>query len=74
MNAMAQSYALLGMLAFLPFLESIDVLICFAQRRNVFVYNFIGALERCKLQLFTCYKNSDTKFNQDDFHAFNQLL
>jgi hypothetical protein len=71
---MAQPYVLPGMLALLPLLEAIDALICFAQRRDVFVCDFIGALEKCKLQLFTYYMNSDTKFNQDDFHAFNQLL
>jgi hypothetical protein len=71
---MAKPYTLLGMLALLPLLESIDALISFAQRRDVFVCDFIGALERCKLQLFTYYKNSDTKFNRDDFHAFNQFL
>jgi hypothetical protein len=31
-------------------------------------------LERCKIQLFTYYRNSDTKFCRDDFHDFNQLL
>jgi hypothetical protein len=74
LNAMAQPYALLGMLALLPLLEAIDALILFAQKRDVFVCDFIGALERCKIQLFTYYKNSDTKFYRDDFHAFNQLL
>jgi hypothetical protein len=71
---MAKPYTLLGMLALLPLLESIDALISFAQRRDVFVCDFIGALERCKLHLFTYYKNSDAKFNCDDFHAFNQLM
>ena len=68
------SYTLLGMLALLPLLEFIDALISFAQRRDVLVCDFIATLERCKLQLFTYYKNSDIEFNRDDFHAFNQLM
>ena len=71
---MKDPYALLGMLAILPLLEAIDTLICFSQSRNVFICDFIGALERCRGKLFTLYQNTETKFTQDNFYLFNMLL
>jgi hypothetical protein len=71
---MRDPYALMGMLAILPLLEAIDALVCFAQSRNVFICDFIAALERCRGQLFTLYGNESTKFKRDDFHSFNMLL
>ena len=42
--------------------------------RNVFICDFIGALERCHRQMFRLYKNVDTQFKKNDFHSFNMLL
>ena len=39
-----------------------------------FTCDFIGALERCRGQLFTLYQNVETKFKRDNFHSFNMLL
>lgn len=74
LDRMRDPYALMGMLAILPLLEAIDALVCFAQSRNVFICDFIAALERCRGQLFTLYGNESTKFKRDDFHSFNMLL
>jgi hypothetical protein len=74
LDHMRDPYALMGMLAILPLLEAIDALVCFAQSRNVFICDFIAALERCPGQLFTLYGNESTKFKRDDFHSFNMLL
>ena len=71
---MRDSYALLKMLVMLPLLEAIDALVCFEQSRNVFISDFIGALERCRGYLFTLYGNVSTKFKRDDFHLFNMML
>jgi hypothetical protein len=74
LDHMRDPYALMGMFAILPLLEAIDALVCFAQSRNVFICDFIAALERCRGQLFTLYGNESTKFKRDDFHSFNMLL
>ena len=61
------SYQCNGFYALLPLLEALDAL-------NVFIYDFIAALERCHGHIFTMYQNQDTRFRRDDFHAFNMLL
>ena len=71
---MRNPYGLFGMLALLPLLEALDALICFAQAQNVFICDFIAALEKCRNHIFTMYRNQDTRFRRDDFHAFNMLL
>ena len=53
-------YELLGMLALLPLLEVLDALICFAQARNVFICDFIAALESYRSHIFTMYQNQNT--------------
>lgn len=62
------------MLALLPMLESVDTLIQWAQKRDAFVCDFVGALSMCQSNLFTMYLNMDTTFRKDEFHAYNQVL
>ena len=40
----------------------------------MFICDFIGALERCRDELYTLYRNSETMFRRDDFHSFNMIL
>ena len=74
LGCMQDPYALLDMLAMLPLLEAINVMICFAQLRNVFICDFIGALEKCHQQLFRLHRKAETRFKRDGFHSFNMLL
>lgn len=67
-------YVLLGMLAFLPLLEAVDTLIQWAQKRDAFICDFVGALGTCQSSLFMFYLNEDTVFRKDEFHAYNQVL
>jgi len=62
------------MLALLPLLEEIDTLIQWAQRRDAFICDFVGALGTCQNKLFTLYLNVDTAFRKDEFHMYNQVL
>jgi hypothetical protein len=71
---MIDPYVLLGMMALLPLLEAVNSLIEFAQRRDIFICDFVAALETCHNQLFTYYMNQDTRWRRDDFHSFNQLI
>ncbi len=67
-------YVLLGMLALLPMLEAVDTLIQWAQKRDAFICDFVGALGICQTSLYTFYLNADTAFRKDKFHAYNQVL
>jgi hypothetical protein len=58
---MIDPYVLLGMMALLPLLEAVNSLIEFAQRRDIFICDFVAALETCHNQLFTYYMNQDTR-------------
>ena len=74
LDRMGDPYGLLGMLTMLPLLEAVNALICFAQACNVFIYDFIAALERCHGHLFILYQSEDTRFRRNDFYTFNMLL
>ena len=47
---------------------------CFAQKRDMYIGDFVAALLYCKRQLFTFYLDIDTAFRRDKFYAFNQIL
>lgn len=74
LSLLLDPYVLLGMMALLPMLESVDTLIQWAQKRDAYVCDFVGALGTCQSNLFTMYLNADTAFRKDDFHAYNQVL
>jgi hypothetical protein len=71
---MLDPYTILSMVAMLPLLEEIDVLVNFAQMRNVFISDFVGGLQTCQKRLFNLYMNCETAFRRDRFHGLNQLL
>jgi hypothetical protein len=74
LQKMLDPYTFLSMVAMLPLLEEIDVLVNFAQMRNVFISNFVGGLQTCQERLFNLYMNCETAFRRDRFHGLNQLL
>jgi hypothetical protein len=71
---MLDPYLLMEMMALLPLLEAIDTIVYWAQKSDIFICDFIAALEKYKLQLFTAYKNEDTKYKRDLFDSLNQLV
>ena len=74
LSLLLDPYILLGMLALIPMLQSVDTLIQWAQKKDAFVCDFVGALQTCQSNLFTMYLNADTSFRKDEFHAYNQVL
>ena len=71
---MSDPYVLLGMLTLLLLLESIDFLVAWAQKKDVYICDCASALQKCKQQVFIYYRISNTKYWRDDFHTFNLLL
>jgi hypothetical protein len=61
LERMVDPYVLLGMMALFPLLEAVNTLIEFAQRRNIFICDFVAALGKCHSQLFTYYMNQETR-------------
>jgi len=50
---MLDPYTLLGMVALMPLLETVDLLVMFAQKWNVYVCDFVAALKIAEGQLYT---------------------
>jgi len=67
-------YTLLGMMALLPLLDAVDNLVTFAQKRDVYVCDFLAALKTCQGQLYSMYEDSSTSFATDEFWSFKNLL
>jgi hypothetical protein len=66
-------YHVLGMTCLDPLLVAINVLCVYAQRRDIFVGDFVSALIQCQATLFEMYKSTKSAFLKDDFFAFKNL-
>ena len=67
-------YPLLGMCALLPLLEAVDTLVNFAQKRDIYICNFMVAMKICQASLYKMYEDKATLFSTDEFWSFNNLL
>jgi hypothetical protein len=50
LDCLVDPYVVLGMTCIIPLLECINVLIKFAQQRDVYICDFIGALVACQVE------------------------
>ena len=64
---------LLGMCALLPLIECLDSLITFAQKQDVFICDFIGAVKVCEGQLYNMYNCHSRDFNTNEFFLFKSI-
>lgn len=60
-------YTLLGMFALLPLLEAIETLVVFAQKLDVYIYNFVVAVKVRRASLYRMYEDNGTTFSTDKF-------
>ena len=67
-------YTLLGMCALLPLLEAVDTLVNFAQKKDVYICDFVAAVKVCQSSLYRMYEDEMTAFNSDEFWSFINLL
>jgi hypothetical protein len=65
---------LLGLCAIQPFLEAIDILCIFVQQIEIFIYDFVAALQVCEGQLYTLYVDRGTAYGRDELWVFCGLL
>jgi len=71
---MLDPYALLGMTTLMLLLETIDLLVTFTQKRDVYVCNFIVALKIAERKLFTLFVDKSAAYSEDEFWAFKNIL
>jgi len=64
----------LGLACILPLLESIHVLIKFAQSKDVFVCDLVVPIKDCQGDVCNMYCDPTSKFTTDSFWAFKSLL
>jgi hypothetical protein len=67
-------FTLLGMCALFPLLEAIDTLVHFAQKRDVYVCDFVAAVKICQASLYRMYEDKGTCFATDEFWSFTNFL
>jgi len=71
---MLDPYTLLGMVALIPLLETVDMLVTFAQKRDVYVCDFVAALKIAEGQLYTLYIDRATAYATDEFWGLKNLI
>ena len=73
LDKLIDPYHALAMACILPLLELVDALIQFAQTRDVYVCDFVGALQICLTKLFALYISSEA-FSGEDFLGFQHMV
>jgi hypothetical protein len=61
---------ILGLWCVLPMTKSINVLVKFAQSKDVFVHDYIIAIKICQVDLYKMYGYSNTSFQVINFPKF----
>jgi len=60
-------YTLLEMTGLIPLLETIDLLVIFVQKCDVYICNFVAALKIVEGQLYTLYVDKASAYSGDEF-------
>ena len=67
LNHLTDIHILLGLSGLLPLLQCVQFLMQFAQGRDVFVCDYVSAIQICITEVTTFYIDSNTLFTQDVF-------
>jgi len=62
------------MYALLLLLEAIDMMVVFAQKRDVYIGDFVAVVKVCQASMYLMYEDRGTSFSSDKFWSFNNLL
>jgi len=65
---------MLGMCTLLPLLDSIDKLVNFSQKCDIYICDFVAIVKVCQVDLYRLYKDKGTSYSSDEFWSFNNLL
>jgi hypothetical protein len=61
------------MATLLPLIESLDSLITFSHKCDVFICDFIGVVKVCEGQLYSMYNCHSQTFTTDEFFVFKSI-
>ena len=67
-------YTLVGMVSLLPLMETMEVLMKVAQGRDIYICDFVSALQSCISDLNEMYEVQSTAYTTSEFWSLNQLL
>jgi hypothetical protein len=65
---------LIGLSCLLPMLKSLHSLMQFAQKRNVFISDYLAAVKECQAEITSFYVDPTEGFTQDVFWDFKALI
>jgi len=74
LTLLLEPYTMFGMYCLLPLLDVVDSLVTFAQKRDVFICDFIATVKICQASLHSMYEDPATCFSTYEFWSFNNLL
>jgi hypothetical protein len=67
-------HLLLRLACVLPLMETMQIFLKFAKRRDTFICNFIVTMNVYQGQLYTLYCNTTSSYQGDEFKSFYGLL
>ena len=73
LNHLTNIQILLGLSGLLPLLQCVHSLMQFAQGRDVFVCDYVSAIQICIAEVIAFYIDGNTSFTQDVFWNFKDL-
>ncbi len=71
---LCDNHSLFGLVYIFPLLESMHVLIKFAQSKAVIICDLVVAIKVCQGDVYSMYYDQTSKFTINSFWAFKSLL
>jgi hypothetical protein len=65
---------LLGLSCLLPLLEAMNALIKFAQKKDVLIYNFVGAVKIYQIDFYFMYSYPSNNYQHEHFQVFLDVV
>jgi L-rhamnose mutarotase len=65
---------LLGLSCLLPLLEAMHALIKFAQRKDIFICDFVATVKFCQENLYMMYSNPSNNYQREHFQVFSNVV
>ena len=74
LDVLCDPTCLLGMAALVPFIESLDSVITFSWKRDVFICDLIDAVKVCEGQLYSMYNCHSRALTIDEFFVVKSII
>ncbi len=67
-------HMLLGLFCLLPLLEVVNVLIKYAQGRDVFICDFVATIKICQTNLYMMFSDPSNNYQHEHFQVFSNVV